>query len=133
VPSVAKLPVHVYGAAGCVPADDVLCLHDGRFRVQVRCRSFQDDPCNGTAVPIVDREDTGLFWFFSPANVELTVKVLDGCNVNGRYWVFVASGSTVEYEITVTDTQYDETRTYGNALGQTPSLIPDTGAFATCP
>jgi hypothetical protein len=32
--------------------------------------------------------DTGAFWFFAAANVELIVKVLDGCALNGAHWVF---------------------------------------------
>jgi len=131
--SVSTRPLHVYSADGCVPSDTALCLQDDRFRVEVSWKDFQGGQGDGRALPLPDRDDTGLFWFFNPANVELTVKVLDGCPVNGHFWVFAASGSTVEYEITVTDTQEDVTRTYGNDLGDTPSLIPDTGAFATCP
>jgi hypothetical protein len=133
VPSVATLMVHVYDSSRCVPSDTVLCLNDDRFRAEVTWTDFQGGNGVGRAVPLPGRGDTGLFWFFNPANVELTVKVLDGCGVNGHYWVFVSSGSTVEYEITVTDTAMDRTRTYRNDLGATPTLIPDTNAFATCP
>ena len=28
--------------------------------------------------------DTGLLWFFDSANVEMVIKVIDGCAVNGR-------------------------------------------------
>jgi hypothetical protein len=128
-----RLPVHVYAADGCVPSPTALCLGDDRFRVEVTWTNFQGGSGSGQAIPLPDRDDTGLFWFFNPANVELTVKVLDGCPVNGHYWVFLSSGSTVEYEITVTDTASDESRTYRNELGETPVLVPDTGAFATCP
>ena len=40
----------------------------------------------GAAVPLTG--DTGYFWFFNSANVELIVKVLDGRTVNGQFWVF---------------------------------------------
>jgi hypothetical protein len=130
--SVTTRPLHVYSADGCVPSDTALCLRGDRFRVEVSWRDFQGGQGVGHALPLPERDGTGLFWFFNPANVELTVKVLNGCPVNGHYWVFVASGSTVAYEITVTDTREDVSQTYGNELGETPSLIPDTGAFATC-
>ena len=118
-------------AAGCSATDTSLCLAD-RFSARVEWRTEDDATGVGSVVPC-GSADTGLFWFFNEANVELTVKVLDGCGVNGHHWVFVASGSTVEYEITVTDTLHDETRTYGNELGETHSLIANTNAFTTRP
>ena len=59
------------------------------------------------AVPIT--ADTGYFWFFDDANVELVVKVLDGRSVNGHFWVFFGALSDVGYSITVTDTATGET------------------------
>ena len=43
----------------------------------------------GKAVPLTD--ESVLFTFFSPDNVELVVKVLDGTRINGHYWVFSGS------------------------------------------
>lgn len=131
-PALAKTTVHVFDAAGCVPEDDVLCLNQDRFAVRVQWRDFQGNEGVGRALPLLD--DTGLFWFFHPENVELTVKVIDACDPFGHFWVFVASGSTVEYEIRVTDTHSapEQTAIYRNALGEVPALIPDTGAFL-CP
>jgi hypothetical protein len=131
--SLMRGTLRVWDAAGCVPSPTALCLQDGRFRVEVAWADFQGGSGAGRPIPLPDREDSGLFWFFDPANIELTVKVLDACVVNDHFWVFVASGSTVEYTITVTDTHHDVTRTYGNDLGEVPSLLPDTAAFATCP
>lgn len=128
--ALAKATVHVFDAELCLPESDVLCLNQDRFAVRVEWSDFHGGSGVGQAVPF--RDDTGLFWFFHPENVELTVKVLEGCPVNGFFWVFVASGSTVEYEVRVTDTERDETAIYRNALGQVPLLIPDTAAFA-CP
>lgn len=31
---------------------------------------------------------SGYFWFFHPDNLEIAVKVLDACAVNGHRWVF---------------------------------------------
>ena len=126
----AKSTVHVFDHQLCLPESDVLCLNQDRFAVRVQWEDFQGGSGVGQAVPF--RDDTGLFWFFHPENVELTVKVLEGCPVNGSFWVFVAAGSTVEYEIRVTDTTTDETVVYRNELGSVPRLVPDTTAFA-CP
>ena len=131
-PQLAKATVHVFDAEGCLPENDVLCLNQDRFAVRVQWKDFEGNEGVGQAIPLLD--DTGLFWFFHPENVELTVKVIDACEPFGFFWVFIASGSTVEYEIRVTDTGSDpeETNFYRNQLGQLPSLIADTGAFF-CP
>ena len=78
------------------------------------------------AVPIT--ADTGYFWFFDDANVELVVKVLDGRSVNGHFWVFYGALSDVGYSITVTDTETGDQRAYQNAHG-TLASVADTSAF----
>lgn len=77
--------------------------------------------------------DSGLFWFFSASNWELLVKVLDGCSLNGHFWVFSAATTNVEYTLRVTDTRTGEVKVYLNPLGVAADAITDTGAFATCP
>ena len=78
-------------------------------------------------------EQSGLFWFSSSDNWELLVKVLDGCDTNGSFWVFFAATTNVEFTVTVTDTQTNATRQYLNPLGGPPPAIQDTTAFSTCP
>lgn len=121
---------------GCLQPDTSLCLNRGRFRVKVEWTDFAGNTGSGRAIPFVPEEpassDTGFFWFFRPDNVELMVKVIDGCSVNQRFWVFVASGSTVGYRLMVEDTFSGVEKEYTNELGEIPRLIPDTGAFATC-
>jgi hypothetical protein len=119
----------VWDAARCVPTAESHCLEQGRFRVEADFSSFQGHDGVARALPTM-LDDTGLFWFFTPDNVELTIKVLNGCTVNGRFWVFVSSGSTVEYHITVTDTATGQQRIYDNTLGAVPELIADTAAFS---
>jgi hypothetical protein len=129
---VVKRRVRVWDAARCVPSETALCLQGGRFRVEAQWTDFQSRSGAGRALPTAF-DDTGLFWFFDPDNIELTIKVLNGCGVTGHYWVFVSSGSTVEYEVVVTDTANGLERSYDNALGMIPVLVPDSDAFATCP
>ena len=78
------------------------------------------------AVPLTS--DTGYFWFFSPANIELVVKVLDGRAVNGSFWVFYAGLTDLETTITVTDTLSGASRSYVNPPGSAVSRA-DTSAF----
>jgi hypothetical protein len=45
--------------------------------------------------------ESGVFSFFAPTNVEVTVKVLDGRAINGHYWVFLASMTDQPFVATV--------------------------------
>ena len=122
----------VYDATRCVPTDTALCLQGARFRVEASWEDFQGGTGSGHAIPLADAENSGLLWFFSPGNVEVTVKVLNGCSVNGHWWVFLSSGSTVHYMLTVTDTATGRAWNYQNGTGEAAPLVPDTAAFS-CP
>ena len=82
---------------------------------------------DGKAVPLAGG-DTGYFWFFGADNVEVVLKVLDGRPVNGKFWVFYGALSSVEYTLTVTDTETGAVKTYRNPPGGSGN-IADTGAF----
>ncbi|HEX2225099.1 MAG TPA: ELWxxDGT repeat protein, partial [Thermoanaerobaculia bacterium] len=133
-PELWALPLGA-GAAECRPSPHGLCL-GGRYQVEVAWKDFQGRRGAGTAVPLT--ADTGYFWFFDPANVEVIVKVLDGQGLNGHRWVFYGALSSVEYTLTVTDVQTGLTRRYFNPSG-TFASVGDTqafgrlGAFSTAP
>lgn len=117
----------------CVEDPTTLCLQGNRrFRVQVEWRTPSGDMGPGRVAPI-GQSDSGLFYFFDPDNSEILVKVLDGCSVNGHFWVFSAAATNVEYTMTVTDTQTSMSAIYTNELGAPAPAITDTQAFATCP
>ena len=75
----------------------------------------------------------GVFAFADPFNPEILVKVLDGCAINNRYWVFYAGTTNVGFELTVTDTGAGQTRVFTNPDLQAADAVTDTQAFATCP
>jgi len=113
----------------CEAGDDHLCLNGGRFRVDVAWKVPEQSKSGvGTAVSLTG--DTGYFWFFNSANVELVVKVLDASSVNGKFWVFYGALSDVAYTITVTDTHTGAVRTYAN-LDHNLASFADTSAFAS--
>ena len=115
----------------CEPSDTRLCLLDGRFKVEATWRDFDGNAGAGQAAQLTDA--TGTFWFFTPDNVEVVVKVLDACyQPFNRFWVFAASLTNVEVELTVTDLYPVEIQTYFNPLGNPAEPIQDTNAFATC-
>lgn len=115
----------------CQPDERSVCLLDGRFRIEA---SFTrpDGVVGHAGGHLAGQGDAG-FWFTNPANVELLVKLFNGCSMNDRFWVF-ASGSTAGIEVTVTDTIRSRTQVYRND-GPTTLMggIIDTEAFATCP
>jgi PKD repeat protein len=91
--STASRTVTVSSPPSCLAAAGTLCLNNGRFRAQVAWRiPSQAATGVGTAVPLTG--DTGYFWFFTPNNVELVVKAVDGMAVNGNYWVFYGRSPT---------------------------------------
>jgi len=111
----------------CVADALTLCLNGGRFEVRVNWR-VPDQGTSGVGTGVALTGDTGYFWFFSPNNVELVVKVVDGRTFNGMYWVFYGALSNVEYTITVTDTVTELVKTYTNPFGNLAS-VADTAAF----
>ncbi len=117
----------------CVPDDTTLCFLDDRFRVTVDWRTGFGTSGPGRVVPVGGSARSGLFWFFAADNWEMLVKVLEGCEVNDRFWVFAASATSVEWTLTVEDTAAGEVAIYTNPLGRPSPAVTDTAAFATCP
>ena len=112
---------------GCQPDAETLCLGaEDRFRVTARWTAGGNSGA-GKALPLVSQ--TGSFWFFDPANVELTVKVLDGCGLNDRWWVFLSGLTDVGVEVTVEDTETGQTWTHTRAAGTPLQPRLDTEAL----
>ena len=109
---------------------EALELTGDRFRVTADWRTALGESDQGLGIELTG--DTGYFYFFSPNNVEVVVKVLDGCAINDRFWVFAGGLTDVEVEMTVEDTLSGEIRTYRNDLGTPFEPIQDTDAFDTC-
>lgn len=119
------------GGGGCTPNATTLCLNNSNFRVTATFATGAGQSGNGMAV--AETTDTGMFWFFSANNIEMIIKVVNGCSLNSRYWVFAGGLTNVAVTITVTDTRNGTTRTYTNPQGVAFQPIQDTSAFATCP
>lgn len=128
----ATTPATGGGSPPCSPSETALCLDGRRFQVSVEWRLPGGESGAGRVVP-GSTSDSGLFWFFAPGNWEMMVKVLDGCAVNGRHWVFVGAATDVEYTLRVVDGGNGEVRTYHQPGGVVGPVLTDTGAFAACP
>ena len=118
--------------APCLGGSEALCLGDSRFEISVAWEDFDGDTGQGQVVDF-GTDDSGLFYFFGADNWEMLVKVIDGCESNGRYWVFAGATTNVAYTLKVVDTETGEMKTWTNPLGTSADAITDTSAFATCP
>jgi len=76
--------------------------------------------------------DSGLFWFFWEDNLELAVKVLDGCALNGRYWVYSAGLTNVAVTLRVEDTLSGGVWEHTNPPGHAYPPLLDSSALAVC-
>jgi hypothetical protein len=108
-----------------------LCLGGGRFLVEATWT--KPDGESGQAQAVALTANSGFFWFFDANNVEVAVKVLNGCSVNGHFWVFSAGLTNLEVAMTVTDTATNKSKTYSNPQGTPFQTVADTTTFAACP
>jgi len=128
------------GSSTCTPGTSTLCLDDfpgdRRYKVEVRYQTTQGAGSSGNGRAIQTNSlgisRGGLFWFFAADNPELLIKVLDGCGINGRKWVFYAAGTNVGMDIAVTDTRTGATKTYTNPDRQVAQPLQDANALP-CP
>ena len=96
----------------CVPSPTVLCIDDKpgdkRFKITVTYQTSQGggQAGDGKAIPLASLGvfQGGLFWFSSPQNPEILVKVLDACSISDRFWFFGSAGTNVSTDMSVIDT-----------------------------
>lgn len=116
---------------GAACGDTTAYIQDGRFQVQM---SYDDgDMLSGIANGVELTDDSAYFTFFNPTNPEVFIKVLDGCDFNGNFWVFAAGLTNLEVLISINDTLSGAFYVAGNPLGNPFPPIQDIEAFATCP
>ena len=120
----------VFPAMPCTPDAFSLCLNGGRYQVRAAFRTPQGVTANAVAVPLT--ETSGYYWFFSPDNIEVTAKLVDGCSFNSRRWFFASGMTNVNVTMTVTDTMTGVIRSYENPSGTPFAPILDTAGFL-CP
>jgi hypothetical protein len=109
----------------------VLCVRD-RFAIIAEWRASEVSSGQAEVVPF-QSDESGLFTFFAPTNWEIRVKVLDGCGLNDRFWVFFAATTNVFFRMEVLDIQGGANKIYFNYQGPPAPAVTDVNAFATCP
>ena len=98
------------------------CLQFGRFEVEAHWAD------NLPVKQIGISESSVLGYYFDPDNLEMMVKVLDGCSINGHYWVFFAAMTDQKFQVDVRDYQ-NRTRLHWEHLGGAPTTVNHTQAF----
>ena len=116
------------GGGGCVPDGTTLCLNGARFRVTAYYATSAGASGSGNGVQLTT--DSGYFWFFSADNIELVVKVLDGCAINDFFWGFGGGLTNVGVTLLVEDTLTGNSRVYTNPVGTAFQPLQDTQALA---
>jgi hypothetical protein len=127
--SASAQPAAPAAAAALAAAPVPLELLDGRFEVAADYTDFAGQQGFATPTPLRSA-NSGLFWFFSPDNWEVLIKVLDGCAINDHYWVLAAATNDVGYEIRVSEPAKDRERVYRNPVGRLAPAQIDLQAFA---
>ncbi|MEO8197408.1 MAG: hypothetical protein ABI689_11885 [Thermoanaerobaculia bacterium] len=125
-PFVASVP-----GGTCTPNGSTLCFDSGRFRVRSLWHDFAGRSGSGEAMPLSD--ESGYFWFFEPDNLELAVKLVDGCDFNDRFWIYAAGLTNLAVDLTVEDTLQQQIWSRTTHLGEVFPAFLDSAAFATCP
>ena len=120
----STLTINLRDAANC--GTGRLCLVNDRFEVDVSWHT-EEGRGFGVGTPLSDLSAS--YWFFEPGNVELLLKVLRGCGVNGHYWVAAAGLTDVGVELRVVDVERGEVWTSENESGNLFAPVLDTAAF----
>ena len=113
-----------------VSDDKEVCLFE-RFSIAIV--GISNHPTDGQATPArFGSRETAFFWFYSDQNYEVMLKVLNGCAVNGKWWVFAGALTNQAYHIAVHDSVSGTRKDYTNNEGTNAAAITDINAFP-CP
>jgi hypothetical protein len=105
-------------------------MHLGRrHRFEVLVEWAEGQPVTGRLRPREVGRDSGLFWFFDPGNAELLIKILDGCALNGHFWVFLGGLTDLAVVVRVDDRLVGANAFYTNAGGSALEPQFDVRAF----
>ncbi len=128
-------PVKLVGVTmpPCMPGANTLCLNNGRFEIEVDFTVAGGEEAEANVNQVSN--DSAEVWFFSPDNVEMLIKVLDACGLEGynNYWVFASGLTNVGVTVGVKDTKTNAEVEYTTEPGEPFPTILDTAAFQTCP
>ena len=113
----------------CIPTSTALCLGPGRaYRVSLDWQDPGDGEVSAARV-IVQSDESGMFWFVDPSNIEAQVKILDACGVNGHRWVFGSASTDLAFTLRVREMATGIERSYSSPPATAADAITDAAAF----
>jgi hypothetical protein len=114
-----------------IPLEKQVWLHD-RFVVAID--GVSNHPGDGIATPVrFGSQDSAFFWFYNDTNIEVLLKVLNACDFNGHWWVFLAGTTNQAHRVLVADTTTQQVKIYNRALGPPAPAVTDTLTPFPCP
>ena len=91
------------GSEGCLPTFTRACLQHRRFAIDVTYDATIFGGRAGDATPQMESDESLKFSFFQPQNLELLLKIIDGCSYNGHFWVYLSGLTNVGVSLRITD------------------------------
>ena len=110
----------------CEPAGPALTLRGG-YTVSM-CYETYEGRTGDARDWGLDSSQSALLYFFDRDNVEVLIKVLDGCGINRHRWIFAAPVTDLAFNLHV-ESPTGERWTHRNRLGQTADTAADVSAF----
>jgi hypothetical protein len=114
---------------GCFPSLTRACLQFRRFSLDVTFDASAHGGAVGPARPLLESDESVKFYFFTPENLEVFVKVLDGCGYNDHYWIFASGLTDLGVSLSVSDARTGQIYTHDNPPGQVFAPLLDITAF----
>ena len=113
------------GAEPCVPSPTVLCLLDGRYRLELAS-------ARGAARALPLTATTGAFSLAGTDEPDAFFKLIDGSAVNRKHWLFGAGLEAEPFTLRVTDTADGSSKVWTSAAAGLASF-GDIDAFPYLP
>jgi PKD repeat protein len=114
-------------------AGGVVCLRDGRFEITATWTDFSDPPVEQPLIwtPVEDINATGGFQN-NPSGIQIVMRIADGCENTGTWWVWLGGFTDAGWDITVRDTVTGLTRPFTKPRqgGVFPTTERDSTTFS---
>ena len=130
VSAAGATPLAAGALTACEPGGPALTLRGG-YKVSMCYETYNGEVGDAKDWGL-DSSQSGLLYFFERNNVEVLIKVLDGCGLNGHHWVFVAPVTDLAFNLYVESPDGQRWR-HRNRLGVTADTRAETSAFPCNP
>lgn len=115
----------------CASSDTIQCLGGNRYSAEITWSSSLTSGKGQVFEATTD--DVGLFTLDNADQVDVLIRVLDGCAINNQSWVFMVSLADVAVTTLATDLETGNQQTYSLPLGTVHQPISDVTAISCEP